>query len=207
MSKKFEQIGRISAAVIALPEPRLGIALDLLNKLTDPAWKLRLTEVLREGLKPVVQEVEAVVNLFDPAKYFVNRKGLSVSVEFIEHILPAYQDSIPKRGIEGVNLIDPPRFANDRDIAAEYLGNSEEARKGALTLDQLAELIDAQWEGKVGKLLINSSNTLPMNGKDGVLFFVFVRFDYPGCGGWCLDACTPENGYCFTGSRLLCNKL
>ncbi len=61
MSKKFEQIGRISAAVIALPEDHLGIALDVLNKLSDPNWKVRMSEVLRQGLKPVAKAVETLL--------------------------------------------------------------------------------------------------------------------------------------------------
>ena len=58
-SKRFEQIGRISAAVHALPDDQLGITLDVVNKLgSGPEWKpyvvaaTRRQSVLADGKLP-----------------------------------------------------------------------------------------------------------------------------------------------------------
>lgn len=89
MSKKFEQIGRISAAVIALPESHLGIALDVINRLADKRWKVRLLQVLREGLSERVKGVRplSACAVFLNEKisldgYFVTRNGLVVQEGF-----------------------------------------------------------------------------------------------------------------------------
>ncbi len=204
MSRKFEQIGRINAAVIGLPEDRLGIALDILSKLcSDGAWKTRLTEVSREGLKPIAQAVDG---MFDPAKYFVTRDGLHVWPEFATLILPVYQGLIPKRGIEGVDSVDLPRNMYDREIVAEYLGGEEEVRKHAFTPNQVAGLIDTQKDGKAGVLLNNGyANILYMIGVGGVLLPVSVDWRSDR-SLWSVDAYQFDDDYWSAGHRVIRNK-
>lgn len=119
--------------------------------------------------------------MFNFSKYFINRDGLYIWADFARWILLAYQQPIPRRGIKDVDHVHLKRNMYDHEIVAEYLGGEEEARKHALTLDQVADLIDAQWGGKSGVLLNNGhANLLFMLGKDGVLFPVDVSWSSDG---------------------------
>lgn len=172
-SNKFEQIGRISASVIALPEKHLGVTLDIVNKLHDPRWKARLTQVIREGLASNCLEKE---NLFNPSEYFVTRQAVPiVENEFVSRILSVHNKPVEKRGLEGVEYIDILRGMNDIDIINEYLGGKEKLRKYAFTPDQIADLIDQNMSNKDGGLTNNGrANIFYVIGENDVLFAVYV---------------------------------
>lgn len=154
-------------------------------------------------LKPVAQ---AAGDMFNSAKYFTTRDDLYVWPEFVQRILSAYQQPIPKRGIEGIDHVDLPCNMYDREIVAEYLGGEEEARKHAFTPDQVAELIDAQQGGTTGVLLNNGyANILFMLGTTGVLFPVRVYWR-SGSSGWDVGACRFDGDGWGDGDRVLRNK-
>ncbi len=154
-------------------------------------------------LNPVAQ---ATGDTFDSAQYFVTHPGLYVWPEFTQQILPAYPGSIKKRGIKGVYFVDLSRNMCDREIVEEHLGGEKEARKHAFTPDQVADLIDAQPDGKSSELLSNvSANILYMTGVGGVLFPVYVRW-HSSFSHWIVRVFRFEDGPWGAGRRLICNK-
>lgn len=54
---KFDMLGRIQCALVGVPEERLGVILDVTNKVSGhegEQWKARVAVTLREGLDPIV---------------------------------------------------------------------------------------------------------------------------------------------------------
>jgi hypothetical protein len=65
MSKKTDLLGPIPRALVGVPREYLGVILDVANKLggqDGKLWKVRLTGVLREGVKPEVVAQSVIGN-------------------------------------------------------------------------------------------------------------------------------------------------
>lgn len=198
-----DKIGSVVRALIAVPYEYLGILLDLAIKLggKDGAfWYQRLVTVSKEV-------VESTGDMFNASEYFTTRSGLYVWVDFILKILPAYNSPILKRGIEGVDFVNLPRNMSDCVIIAEYFSSGEEVRKHAFTLDQIADLIDAQNNGEDGALLNNGyANIFYVVGKNNILFAVGVRWS-SGNSNWSIDAFDLVEAYHWDdGHRVFRNK-
>lgn len=205
MSK--DKMPAILNAVNALPVRQRGLALGLLSTLCEGVRFPNAPKVFKAANKIARTSVAKVVANFDSSKYFVTRGSLYVWPEFTLRILPAYQGLIPKRGIRGVEYIDMTRYLlYDREIVVEYLGGMEEVRKHAFAPDQLADLMDAQKEGKVGVLLNNGyANILYMVGMNEELFCVSMHWNSVQ-SHWDICAYEFDAGICYAGYRIFRNK-
>lgn len=204
MSKKFEQIGRISAAVLALPENNLGIALDAMNKLTDPAWKARLTEVFREGLKPVAQAaVEVVDKLLESLgkvvididlmqskgeidKFFTTRDGLYVEDAFNQLFGEAAALEVPAH----MELSKFRLRKNMKDSAIrKELPENHVFRAWEFRL-MLAFQLAKQWGGKEGVFRTDGwAEIFYVKTDDGRVFTVIVNwYSDPDYREWSVSA-------------------
>lgn len=205
MSK--DKIPALLEAVAALPARQRGLALGLLSTLCATKKYPNAPKVLKDALKVArTPAVEAVNETFNSAKYFVRGAGLYIWPDFTHRILSAYLRPIQKRGIKEVDFIDLPRNMYNREIVTEYLGGMEEARKKAFTPDQLADLIDAQWDGKPGALLSNGyANILYVIGRGRLLFPVKVCWSAVG-REWDVSAYTFDSAHWSADSRVLRNR-
>lgn len=104
--------------------------------------------------------------IFKPHTYFKTRKGLRVSNEFNRRVLARQPVSILYRGCEGMTSFVLPRLMSDHEIINEFLGGIDEVFTHGITLDQIAEKIDLQPNGKDGELL--------NNGQTNIFFYVSV---------------------------------
>ena len=143
----------------------------------------------------------------DLLKFFHPRSGLWFYdyKSFTELVLTSSRDD-GIAAIDECGHIDLPRSMHDSDIIAEYLGGSEEeAKKYALTLNQVKTYIAAQASGEDGPLLTSGrSNLFYVVGKNGLLCAVRVDFvSYKWCVvGWQLGL----RGGWRTGCRFFHNK-
>ncbi|MFZ2303184.1 MAG: hypothetical protein WAV98_00135 [Minisyncoccia bacterium] len=119
-------------------------------------------------------EVGGEEKLFNPHTYFKTREGLYVWNTFEQRILSEQKVSMPHRGLEGVTSHTLARNMTDTEIIDELLGGTEEVRKHASTLDQIATMIDLQPKGIDGELLNNGYANIFYVLVNGVLFAVSV---------------------------------
>lgn len=152
----FGQFAELSAAVIkALPRDiAADVALGWANNGEALSQALRgaLCPSNQAAGKPKVLQARDLVTIgpltqaFDPAKFFVTRKGLWVSDQFTRLVLPMAKIAEPT-GVVSLQSYDLVRSAYDRDIKAEMPHNHEVA------LWVIAKMIEAQEGGKSGPLL------------------------------------------------------
>lgn len=138
-----------------------------------------MERVLKGSLNPVevARTVQVIINrgqMFNPHTYYKTRDGLFVWDTFEKRILSKQPTAMPYRGLEGVANSTLSRNMSDQEIIDEILGGMDEARAHASTLDQIAEMIDLQPNGKDGKLLNNGYANIFYVLVDGVLLAVSV---------------------------------
>lgn len=151
-------------------------------------------------LKPVAQAtVPARTKPFNAAEFYQTGPGLYVYGTFADRLdVNARQtvDSAPERPYVASLL---KANAYDKDIRKEL------PEDHLSTLEDIAGLIEAQPNGKEGILLTNGyANIFYVEGKNGEVFAVFVRWFSDGRGWrvrvWLLG----ERGRWFAGGRVLC---
>jgi len=139
-----------------------------------------MERVLKGSLDPeaVAKEVQKIIDagqpLFTISNYFSKRPNISVEANFTRHI--SALGMVPIRKAEDLKA---PKVLkqkmSDNEISQEFLGGN--AKKNAVCPSQISELIQAQIDGSVGKLLNDGlSNIFYVLGIDEVLFAVLVRW-------------------------------
>ena len=186
------------ANAVNLPGNRLaGLITDLMQKIRDGVRTLDELALFLQGKNPFEKTVLA--------QYFATRKGLYVNESFARKILP-FAKAEGLADITKVSYVNLPKNMNDSEIIAQHLGGIEEAKKNALTLNQVRTFLDNQWNGEDGPLLVDGcADIFYVLGVEGVLFAVGAgrrggRWDM--CG-WTLG----ERGRWGAGRRVFRNKV
>lgn len=126
---------------------------------------------LLDGTYEVVRKVKADLFIFN--NFFKDQPGLTVWN--IHRVSPAYPNPTPYKSIENLKLAFKLTQNMWDTKIIEKLGGEEEVRKTAVTMDQIEQLIKAQWGGKAGIMLNNGyANIFYVIGKNDELFAVNV---------------------------------
>lgn len=106
-------------------------------------------------MNTVTQNVASKAKLFNPHDRFVFSEGLCVSEEFNNHILAKQPVTMLCRGLDGITAQTLLCSMTSQQIIEKMLGGADEARRHAVTLDQIATMIDLQPNGEDGELVNN----------------------------------------------------
>jgi hypothetical protein len=186
MSKNM--LDPIIRALVGVPESRLGVALDIVNRLNSDRgdeWSAHLKSVLRSGIPneakqppaskpPLLKLVNASVQLdaiaaYDPAELKA-RPGLWVFDEFVMRV-PSKAKPVENLGPLSLNSHELTKTSYDCDITAD-LGKNCVFDESELCA-RIDQMISKQQNGEAGDLLNNGyRNIFYVAG-----FVVRVRWD------------------------------
>lgn len=158
---------------------------------------------LLDGTYEVVRKVKADLFIFN--NFFKDQPGLYVWN--MQRISPAYPNLIPYKSIENLKpAFELAQNMSDTEIIKK-LGGKEEVRKTAITMDQIEQLIKAQWGGKAGIILNNGyANIFYVIGRNNELFAVNVNWS-SGLDRWRVLAYElDEGGDWSSGDQVFSNK-
>jgi hypothetical protein len=88
------------------------------------------------------------------ADYWTSREGLRVYDTLAKYILPITQED-GKSDVSACHFITLSHNMYDRAIIEKYLKGRKEVEKNAFTLNQIGSLLNAQWDGENGPLLVH----------------------------------------------------
>jgi len=153
----------------------------LAGLIADLGHKLKASKISEEELMLFLKRqnpflAPTIAATFVTANYFVDRPGLSVARCFTTWVTKAYREALVPRGLDGLGSFCLTEASSDHEVVVSpEMRGLENVRRYASTPDQIANLIDLQPEGVVGRLLINGYvNLFYVVGKSGKLFVVGV---------------------------------
>lgn len=108
--------------------------------------------------------------------YWCTRKGLNLSDNFSEVLQDARVcDTKEYVSDNSYDYVVLPRNMKNREVLDEYLEGEDQFMMFALTLNQIRRLINAQWNGENGPLVLNGdANYCCFLGKSGILYHIRI---------------------------------
>lgn len=147
----------------------------------------------KEFLQNMLKDYRVVSDLFDPHKFFVNRKGLRFSLNFRDRILSIAKKTQRLPSMK-ISYFDLPNPMNDDEIMFAFRETHiyEDASEFCFVL---ASMIDQQSSGQEGSLPVNGKASIfYVRGKNAEIFAVCVDSRSVD-REWCVDA------YCLSGDK------